>query len=283
MLWKWLLNQNLNLVFWEFWAWKTMYTVKDAYEAYERWEIVISNMWLAFPHIRWYTSKWLPPIIKEIQDYHDNVATPTYAPNSYLFSNNIKKRKWKTRKFFFLIDEGSIFFNARNFKENFSDSTMIEFFVQPRKYDCTIAIICQSLKMIDINFVRLAQEVVEFRKSLFGFIRVGESYDIKYINLEGQGWDHETPIIERKRYFHLWNIQKAKTKFFWGLYYTKEILGERAVRHPKNILTLKDYLEKEEQPNFHDWKKNFAMAKKFFWLDEKEIEQDSQNAHKTDK
>ena len=44
---------------------------------------------------------------------------------------------------------------------------MIEFLVQPRKFDCTIAVICQSLKMIDVNFVRLAQEVVEFRPWLF--------------------------------------------------------------------------------------------------------------------
>ena len=68
-------------------------------------------MWLAFPHIRWYTADELPPIVKEIQNYHDDFATPRYAPKSYLGSHNIKPEKGKTRRFFFLIDEASIFFH----------------------------------------------------------------------------------------------------------------------------------------------------------------------------
>ena len=44
-------------------------------------------MWLAFPHIRWYVGQELPPIVEEIQSYHDDIATPFYAPNSYKFSH----------------------------------------------------------------------------------------------------------------------------------------------------------------------------------------------------
>ena len=141
-------------------------------------------MWLAFPHVRWYVASDLPPIITEIQNYHDDYATPRYAPKSYLGANGITPKTGKTRKFFFLIDEAAIFFNARNFKQNFSTPEMIEFFVQPRKFDCTIAVIAQSLKMIDVNFVRLAQEVVEFRKWLGGLFRLGEGFDTKFLNLE---------------------------------------------------------------------------------------------------
>ena len=41
-------------------------------------------MWLAFPHVRWYIADELPAIIEEIQNYHDDFATPMYAPKSYL-------------------------------------------------------------------------------------------------------------------------------------------------------------------------------------------------------
>nr|DAR14697.1 MAG TPA: hypothetical protein [Inoviridae sp.] len=43
-------------------------------------------------------------------------------------------------------------------------------------------------------------------------------------------------------------------KFIGGLYYTKEILGERAIRRPEHIRTLHDYFFKETtEPDFHDW------------------------------
>ena len=278
-----LIREDLTLVFGFFGAWKTFYTVEQAYQAYKNWDIVISNMWLAFPHVRWYTADELPPIINEIQDYHDNIATPIYAPNSYKGANGIIPQKGKTRRFFFLIDEAAIFFNARNFKQNFSNSDMIEFFVQPRKFDCSIAVICQSLKMIDVNFVRLAQEVVEFRKWIGGLFRLGEGYDTKYLNIEDGWWDPNTPVTRRKFYLHSFFTLKAKVQFIWGLYYTKEILGERAIRRPEHILTIKDYFFKETtDPLFHDWYGKILKAQ-VFWLSEKEAEEDTENSIKTDK
>lgn len=277
-----LIKEDLTLVFWFFWAWKTFYTVEEAYKAYKRWDIVISNMWLAFPHIRWYTADEMPPIVKEIQDYHDNFATPMYAPKSYLWAHEIKPIKGKPRRFFFLIDEAAIFFNARNFKQNFSSPEMIEFFVQPRKFDCTIAVICQSLNMIDVNFVRLAQEVVEFRKWIGGLFRLGEGYDTSRLNLE-EGWidPQTTPVTRRKFFLHLYYTWKARAKFIWGLYYTKEILWDRAVRRPEHIRTVKDYFFKETtDPEFHDWHGKVLKAQ-IFWLSEKEAEEDSENAQNT--
>lgn len=278
-----LINQDLTLVFGFFGAGKTFYTVEEAYNAYKKGYIVVSNMWLAFPHVRWYTADELPPIIKEVQNYHDNYATPRYAPKSYLWANEIKSEEGKTRKFFFLIDEAAIFFNARNFKQNFANSDMIEFFVQPRKFDCTIAVICQSLKMIDVNFVRLAQEVVEFRKWIGGLFRLWEGFDTKYLNLEDGGWDPNTPVTRRKFFLHPYFIWKAKAKFIGWLYYTKEILGERAVRHSSHIRTIAEYMNKEEtQADFHDWYWKTIKAQ-VFGLTQEEAEQDTENAIKTDK
>lgn len=275
-----LINQDLTLVFWFFWAGKTFYTVMQAYEAYKRWDIVISNMWLAFPHIRWYTANELPPIINEIQYYHDNIATPFYAPNSYKISHWIVSTKEKPRRFFILIDEGSIFFNSRNFKKNFDNPDIIEFFVQPRKFDCSIAIICQDIKMIDVNFSRLAQEVVEFRKWIWWFFRLWESYDTKFINFDEWWWDKETPIKRRKFFLHSYYTNKSRLLFFWGLYYTKEILWVRAIRRDDHIRTLKDYLFQEQtNPDFHNWDKNFKIIKQqIFWISEKEEIEDAKNA-----
>ena len=278
-----LIQEDLTLVFGFFGAWKTFYTVEEAYKAYQKGYIVVSNMWLAFPHVRWYVASDLPPIITEIQNYHDDYATPRYAPKSYLGANGITPKTGKTRKFFFLIDEAAIFFNARNFKQNFSTPEMIEFFVQPRKFDCTIAVIAQSLKMIDVNFVRLAQEVVEFRKWLGGLFRLGEGFDTKFLNLEDGWWNPDTPVTRRKFFFHWYYIWKAKAKFIGWLYYTKEILGDRAIRRPEHIRTILQYFHEETtNPNFHDWHGKILKAQ-VFWLTDKQAEQDTENALNTDK
>lgn len=278
-----LVQEDLTLIFGFFWAWKTFYTVEEAYKAYQRWDVVISNMWLAFPHIRWYTADELPPIINEIQQYHDEYATPRYAPKSYLWANWVKPEKGKTRRFFFLIDEAAIFFNARNFKENFNKPEMIEFFVQPRKFDCSIAVICQSLKMIDVNFVRLAQEVVEFRKWIWWLFRLWEWYDTKFLNLEDGWWDPNTPVTRRKFFLHSYYTFKARVKFIWWLYYTKEILWDRAIRRPEHIRSLKDYFFQETtDPYFHDWHGKVLKAQ-VFGLSAEEEKEDTENSIKTDK
>lgn len=278
-----LIQEDLTLVFWFFWAGKTFYTVEEAYNAYKQWYIVISNMWLAFPHVRWYVAQDLPPIIHEIQKYHDDVATPIYAPRSYLGANGVIPKKGKPRKFFILIDEAAIFFNARNFKENFNKPEMIEFFVQPRKFDCSIAVICQSLKMIDVNFVRLAQEVVEFRWWLAWLFRLWEWYDTKYLNIEDWGWDPNTPVTRRKFFLHPFFTLKSRVKFVGWLYYTKEILWDRAIRRPEHIRTLKQYFFKETtDPNFHDWYGKILKAQ-VFGLSEQEAEEDTKNSIKKDR
>lgn len=276
-----LIPQNLALIFGQFGAGKTFYVVQEAYKAYMRWDIVISNMWLAFPHVRWYVPSELPPIIREVQDYHDNIATPSYAPSSYLSAHSIQRTKNKPRKFFFLIDEAWLFFNNRSFRENFSDKTMLEFLVQPRKYDCTLAVIVQSLDMLDVNFVRLAQDVIEFRKYILWLFRLGEAFDIKYLASQ-DWWDPDTPIIRRKFYLHPFFTFRARTQFFGWLYYTKEILGNRAIRSPDHVITLDTYLLLDRNKNFHNWR--WKMPKQqAFWLTPKEADADTKCAPYTDR
>lgn len=279
-----LINNDLTVIFGFFWAGKTFYTVIQAYEAYLRWDIVVSNMWLAFPHVRWYTADELPPIIEEVRKYHDNFATPMSAPNSFIFSHNIERQKGKPRRFFFLIDEWAIFFNARNFKKNFENPDMIEFLVQPRKYNCAIAVICQSLKMIDVNFIRLAQEIIEFRKWIGWLFRLWEAFDTKFLNLE-EGWNPDTPVTRRKFYLHPYYTTKSQITFFGWLYYTKEILGERAVRSDEHIKSIREYSHKETtDPNFHAWRTKFRLIKQqLFWLTEEQEKEDTENAHTSEK
>lgn len=67
------------------------------------------------------------------------------------------------------------------------------------------------------------------------------------------------------------------------MYYTKEILGERAIRRPEHITTIKDYFFKETtDPIFHDWYGKILKAQVFGLSPEQEKE-DTENSIKTDK
>lgn len=244
-------NQNLTLLFGTFGAWKTYIWVREAKKAFDNGDIVISNTWLSFPHIRFYVPTDLPKILREISEYHTKNITPTVAPLSYLISHKIEKSDVEPRNFFVLIDEGGLFFNARNFQKNFADDTITEMLVQPRKYGMQIVAVVQDLQMIDKYFRLLAQEIIEIQPFLFGFARRAYSYDKKYIQNEG-GWTPETPTIESSIYWHWFNTRKDRIKYFGGLYYTREILGSKSIRYDHDIFSLSDYLLLESQGKLID-------------------------------
>jgi len=243
-----MLDYNLSLVFGQFGAWKTYYIIREAKKAYERGDIVISNTWLSFPHIRFYVPADLPPILEEINEYHHHVTTPSVAPLSYLEAHSIPVEDEETRNFFVVLDEAGIFFNSRNYQKNFSDPSFLEMFTQPRKYGMQICAICQDLGMVDKNIRNLAQEVVEFSPFLFGLLRRAYSYDKKYIQIEG-GWSPEIPLLDSKTYWHFIQRWKDSHKYFGWLYYTREILGHKAIHHDTDIRTLKRYFEIENLQN----------------------------------
>jgi len=213
-----------------------------ALEAYLQWKIVISNTWLAFPHIRFYVPSDLPKILDEIQYFQDNRTTPNSAPLSYLIQHWIEYSEDKPLEYFIICDEWGLFFNARNWKKNFDNDQILEMFTQPRKFGMQIMVITQDLWMLDTNFVRLSQEIVEMTVWLW-FFRKAYSYDKKYLQVEWW-WTPDIPVIATKKWWHNREISMDNNKFFWGLYYTREVLWSKALRRPDDITSLSFYLGK---------------------------------------
>lgn len=263
-------NDNLSIVFWEFWSWKTYEIVKLAYKRYkEEWAIIISNMWLAFPHIRIYNNNDLLPLLDEIWVYHKEVITPYNAPPSYLLAHNLQASKTPNRPIFILIDEWVIFFEARNFAKNFSQEKLRNMFATPRHFDMQICVIVQNIERVDKLIRDLAQEIVEIRPVLW-FFRQKLSYDTNRLMWEN-GWLREDiPVLEKKWSIPYFSYKKDTSKHFWWLYYTKEALGELAIKNSNEIKTLKQYLELSEK-QLEDWRKIYQqkIAENFLNLPEK--------------
>lgn len=249
-----MLDQNLSIIFGTYWTWKTYYAVRNAYEAYKNGAIVITNMWLAFPHVRFYLPEDLPNLLHEIYDYHEKYIIPYEAPESFLMAHELSSSDVVPRSFYILIDEASVFFNAREFWKNFKDASLRVMMTEPRHFNMQITAIAQDLALIDKMFRDLAQEIIEFTPFYY-FWRRAYSYDKKY--LTDDGWNWEIPIVEQKTYFHWLNRKRDDSQFFWGLYFTKEVLGDYALRLSKKfaIQTLKEYLEKED--SLVDWRDKY--------------------------
>lgn len=263
-----MLDWNLSAVFGQFWAWKTYMMVQQAFSAYKKWAIVISNCWLSFPHIRIYTPDDLLPILTDISTIHERYITPALAPSSFLVAHGIsrlpirnpvdprekklhyifaKKKKWL--QYFVLIDEAGLFFNSRNFQKNFQNPKILEMFVQPRKYGLQITMVAQSLGMMDKIIRNLAQEVIEVVPFIFGLGRRMYSYDKKYIDvMDSVWWNPDIPVVDRQTRWFVW-LRHLDEKLFNGwLYYTREILGYSAIRHPSAITNIPDYIKKYPCP-----------------------------------
>jgi len=174
-----MLDQNLSIIFWTYWTGKTYYAVRNAYEAYKQGAIVITNMWLAFPHVRFYLPEDLPNILHEIYDYHEKYIVPYEAPDSFLLAHDVEKSDIEPRSFYILIDEASVFFNSREFWKNFKDASLRVMMTEPRHFNMQITAISQDLALIDKMFRDLAQEIIEFVPYFF-FWRRALSYDKKY-------------------------------------------------------------------------------------------------------
>lgn len=264
-------ENNLSIVFGQFGSWKTYEMVKLAYKRYiEDGAIIISNMWLAFPHIRIYENADLLPILDEISVYHKNIITPFNAPPSYLMAHGIDPSDIPNRPIFILIDEGVIFFESRNFASNFKEPKLRNMFATPRHFDMQIVVIVQNYDRLDKLIRDLAQEVVEVTPWFFWIFRVKLSYDTNHIISEN-GWIREDiPILKKKFSMPYFSYKKDMSKFFWGLYYTKEALGQLAPKNPNEIRSFDQYLQLSPE-DLEDWRKNYQkkIAEDFFALPEK--------------
>lgn len=251
-----MLDSNLSIIFGTFWTGKTYYAVRDAYKAYLNGSIVISNMWLAFPHVRWYQPSDLPSILHEIYDYHEQKITPFDAPDSFLMAHNISRSEEEPRSFYILADEGGVFFNSRNFASNFKEKSLLVMLAEPRHFNMQITAITQELDLIDKTFRDLSQEIIEFTPFLFWIFRRAISYDKNRMFSDKGGLREEIPIIDTKTYFHWWHRKKDTSNFFGGLYYTKEVLGDLALVRPSHIHSLKDFFEREDIER--DWRETYS-------------------------
>lgn len=244
---------NLSIVTGTFGTWKTYFAVRNAYEAYMNGAVVISNMWLAIPHVRWYTSKDLVPILHEIDRYHITDITPFDAPDSFLISHDLVRKEDEPRSFYILADEGAIFFDARNFSKNFADESMTAMLVTPRHLNMQITAVVQDLDLIDKRFKDLANEIIEFKKTWFWLARTAFSLDKKQVL--DKNYHGEVDILERKTRWMYFQHKKDTSEFFGWLYYTKELLGPRAVRRAEDVTSLAQYLAQEG--TLRDWREPY--------------------------
>jgi len=154
-----------NIYFGRKWSWKTQQAVIDAYEAHKNGSIVISNIWLSFPHVRFHDSPTLVPILREMADYCNDHVMAVEAPTLMLKEYWMKRKYWTLKKFFLLFDEIGNHLNNRNWQKNFKDPILRDMLTEPRKYKLTIVWICQSYDDVDVAFLRACEDWFLFSKT----------------------------------------------------------------------------------------------------------------------
>lgn len=210
-----------NVVFWPKGSWKTYYFVRLAYEAYKRGQIIISNVWLDFPHVRFTNTKSLVPILEEIAEYNFYETTPMIAPKHYLKSYWLKKKYWKPKEFFILFDEIGIHLNHRNWSRNFKDDFLHDMIMEPRKYWLTLIWICQEVDTVDIEFLKMCNHWFGVRKWGRSF---WESVFIRWYYVRWGKLDLEhLEEFYNHRNWHYFSKKYDLSNFSWWLYYTREI------------------------------------------------------------
>jgi len=210
-----------NIFFWRKWAWKTQCAVIQAYEAYKRGEIVISNIWLDFPHIRFHGWKDLPPILREIAKYCGDHVMSVEAPKNMLKEYGMVRKNMKLHNFFLLFDEIGNHLNNRSWNTNFKEPIMRDMLTEPRKYKLTIIWVCQAYADVDIAFLRACEDWFLFsKKGSWIFFRFHYTH---FWVMNG------TPDFDKEMYILK---QDYKLAFFWKmlnfyreLYWTGEIVG----------------------------------------------------------
>lgn len=260
-------DRNLSVVFGEDGAWKTYTVVHDLYKKFLKWTIVISNMWLAFPHIRIYTMDDLIPILIELQNYHREVITPSMAPPSFLLAHDITPSDIPPREFYVLIDEALMFANKRSWEKNFSDPSMLQMISAPRHYGMQITYITKKVQHVDKFLRELALEIVEVRPFFKLWTKL-YSHDINRFFVESS-WPAANinaveNIIDTDTHFDWLNKRKDESHFFWGLYFTLEVLGNLAIKHVSHIHSIKQYLDLESIRGLVDWRDEYL---KKLWKD----------------
>jgi len=216
-----------NLVFWERWSGKTYYFVREARRLQKEWEIIISNVWMDFPHIRFRNSWELVEILREIAEYAYYEATPMIAPRNYLKAYKIKRKKGTPLRFFILFDEIGIHLNHRNWSRSFKEDFLRDMLMEPRKYWMTIVWICQEWETVDKEFRIMCNDWFSVKKAWFWLL---DRTQIKHYYVRG-GEMLRDNVYDKGKIPTKWNYFQRKkdlSEFSGWLYYTREIQGAGA-------------------------------------------------------
>lgn len=208
-----------NLFFGRKWGGKTQQWVIEAKKAHDRWEIIVSNIWLSFPHVRFQKTKDLVPILLEIANYCNMEKMPILAPDFMLKDYWMKRKRGKIQNYFLLFDEIGNHLNSRNWQKNFSDPILIDMLTEPRKYGLTIVWITQSWARVDVSFRQACEDWFIFSK-WWWFIFEQFKYTHMWVH-DGE-FNFDKPII----------LDKGRTWIYWSksligyrnLYWTGEIV-----------------------------------------------------------
>lgn len=168
----------LNIVVWDFGAWKTFYTHGLITWHSTNHTIRIGN----------YTS---PDFHIEFRSVQDLVHLLTAIYNFKKDPENLKQ------EIVLVLDEASLYFNSRDFRS--FPKEMLAFMVQLRKLNVHMYAIVQSLKMLDTNFRRLAFFVTNYSHAL-GIVRIGTTYELLS---EDANINEESNVLEIDRTFYI--------------------------------------------------------------------------------
>lgn len=203
-----------NLYFGRKWWGKTQQAVIDAYEAYKDGAVIISNIWLGFPHIRFWDSSSLVPILKEIWAYANDHIMAIEAPKEMLKEYGMKRKTGTVKRFFLLFDEIGNHLNNRNWQKNFKDPMLRDMLTEPRKYKLTIVGVCQSYEDVDVAFLRSCEDWFLFSKAGGWIFRHYKCTHFWVIN--GKLEITEQWILDRRKKFEFfWKVLTMYRSLYW--------------------------------------------------------------------
>ncbi|MDD2745113.1 MAG: hypothetical protein PHU93_01115 [Candidatus Gracilibacteria bacterium] len=146
----------------------------------------ISNYWTGYTDFQVQSHRDLISILTDIYDYHQYInlydeRELLYSHKPHLYNNycinaqNFRKNYPnlpKNLSFNIALDEGSIYFNPRNFDKNFKgeNEKLLDFIYQPRKLNCLFMVAVQNPLELDVKFRRLAGYYRKYYRGLH-FIR----------------------------------------------------------------------------------------------------------------
>lgn len=208
-----------------FWSWKTQNMTKFLKDCNPKKEINITNYYTWYTDFQIQSHADLISILQDIYDYHQYVNLfddahiiyahkpeqyPQYMEKALAFREKYPDLQ-KDMKFNIALDEGSIYFNPRNFDKNFKweNEKLLDFVYQPRKLNCLFMVAVQNPLELDVKFRRLAGYYRKYYRGLI-FLRWHKDYfflnpeEMDFEKAEVIGWGinfNFYPVFPRYKYY----------------------------------------------------------------------------------